>query len=43
MTVDQLVIYLTKRDSTKTVHKEPVSDPNADQAKAIAEYVKRIK
>ena len=43
MTVDKLVIYLTKGDSTKTVHAEPVSDLNSDQAKAVAEYVKQMK
>jgi len=43
MTVDQLITYLTKGDSTKTVHKEPISDLNADQAKAIAEFIKKMK
>ena len=43
MTVDQLVDYLTKGDSTKAVHKDPVSDLNADQAKAVAEFVKKMK
>ena len=42
-TVDQLVTYLTKGDSTKTVHKEPISDLNADQAVAIAEFIKKMK
>ena len=43
MTVEKLVAYLTKGDSTKTVHKEPISDLNADQAKAIAEFIKQLK
>ncbi len=43
MTADQLVTYLTKGDSTKTVHKDPISDLNADQAKTVAEYVKKMK
>ena len=43
MTVEQLVSYLIKGDSAKTVHKEPISDLNADQAKAIAEFIKKIK
>ncbi len=43
MTVEQMVTYLTKGDSTKTVHKEPISDLNADQATAIAEYLKNLK
>ncbi len=43
MTVDQLVTYITKGDSTKNVHKEPISDVNADQAKAVAEYTKKMK
>jgi mono/diheme cytochrome c family protein len=43
MTVEQLVTYLTKGDSTKTYHKKPISDVKADQAKAIAEYIKKLK
>jgi len=43
MTVEKLATYLTKGDSTKTVHAEPISDFNADQAKAIAEYIKQMK
>jgi cytochrome c553 len=43
MTVEKLVTYLTKGDNTKTVHKEPTSDLNEDQAKAIAEYLKKLK
>ncbi len=43
MTVEQLVTYLTKGDSTKTVHKDPISDLNADQAKAIAEFINKMK
>ncbi|MDM7998122.1 MAG: cytochrome c [Acidobacteriota bacterium] len=43
MTVEQLVTYLTKGDKTKTIHSDPISDLNADQAKAIAEFVKSLK
>jgi len=43
MTVEQLVTYLTKGDKTKTIHADPISDLNADQAKAIAEFVKSLK
>jgi len=43
MTVEQLVAYLTKGDKTKTIHADPISDLNADQAKAIAEFVKNLK
>ncbi len=43
MTVDQLVTYLTKGDSSKTVHKEPISDLTADQAKAVSEYIRKMK
>ena len=41
--VEQPITYLTKEDSTKTVHKEPISDLNADQAKATAEFIKKMK
>jgi len=43
MAVDQLIAYLTKGDSSKTVHKEPISDLNPDQAKILAEFVKKMK
>jgi cytochrome c553 len=43
MTVEKMVTYLTKGESTKTVHKEPISDLNEDQAKAIAEYLRKLK
>jgi hypothetical protein len=43
MTVENLIAYLTKGDSTKTVHKDPISDLNADQAKATAEFIKTMK
>jgi cytochrome c553 len=43
MTVENLITYLTKGDSTKTVHKDPISDLNADQAKATAEFIKTMK
>jgi len=43
MTVEKLVEYLTKGDPAKNVHKEPINDLNADQAKAMAEFVKKMK
>ena len=43
MTADQLVAYLTKGDSTKTIHKEPIGDLNGDQAKALVDYIKKMK
>ncbi len=43
MTLDQLSTYLIKGDSTKTIHKEPISDLNADQAKVIGEFIKKMK
>jgi len=43
MTAEQLVTYLTKGNPEKTIHADPVADVTADQAKAIAEYVKSLK
>ncbi|MBN1567431.1 MAG: cytochrome c [Acidobacteria bacterium] len=43
MTVEQLVTYLTKGDKTKTIHADPISDLNEEQAKAIAEHIKKMK
>jgi len=43
MTVEKLITYLTKGDKEKTIHADPVSDLNEDQAKAIAEFVKQLK
>ena len=43
MTADQLVEYLTKGESDKKIHANPVSGVNEEQAKAIAEHVKGLK
>ncbi len=43
MTVEQLITYLTKGDKDKTIHADPISDLNQEQAKAIAEFVKSLK
>lgn len=43
MTAEKLVTYLTKGDSTKTVHAEPVGDLKAEQAKAVTAFVKAMK
>jgi cytochrome c553 len=43
MTVEQIVTYLTKGDKAKTIHADPISDLNEEQAKAIAEHIKKLK
>jgi mono/diheme cytochrome c family protein len=43
MTAEKLVTYLTKGDSTKTVHAEPVGELKPEQAKAVATFVKGLK
>ena len=43
MTVEQIITYLTKGDKTKTIHADPISDVNEEQAKAIAEHIKKMK
>ena len=43
MTAEKLVVYLTKGDSTKTVHSSPVGELNAEQAKAVAAFSKALK
>jgi cytochrome c553 len=43
MTAEKLVTYVTKGDKTKTIHAEPVGDLNDDQAKALAEFIKKMK
>jgi cytochrome c553 len=42
-TAEKLVTYLTKGDKTKTIHADPVGDLNEDQAKALAEFIKKMK
>ena len=42
MTVEQIITYLTKGDKEKTIHAEPISDLNEEQAKAVAEHVKSL-
>ena len=43
MTADQMVEYLTKGQSGKKIHVNPVSGINEEQAKAIAEHVLSLK
>lgn len=43
MTVEKLVVYLTKGDKEKAFHSGPVGDLNEEQAKAVAEFVKSLK
>jgi cytochrome c553 len=43
MTAEKLVTYLMKGDPEKTIHADPIIDLKADQAKAIADFVKAMK
>jgi cytochrome c553 len=43
MTAEQMVVYLTKGDKTKTIHADPVAGLNEEQAKAVAAHVKTLK
>jgi len=43
MTVEKMVTYLTKGDKDKTIHADPISDLNEEQAKAIADYIINMK
>ena len=44
LTADQISDILTKgNDAKKAPHKKPVSGVSADDAKAVAEYVKSLK
>ena len=44
MTAEQIVDYLTKGEAGKRMpHNKPANGVNADQAKAVAEYVKTLK
>jgi cytochrome c553 len=43
MTAEKLVVYITKGDSTKTMHAGPVGDLSEDQAKAVAAFIKSMK
>lgn len=43
MTVEKLVEYLLKGDKSKIIHAEPMGDLNQEQAKAVAEHVKKLK
>ena len=43
LTVEKLVTYLTKGDKEKTIHADPIGDLNEEQAKAIAEYIHKMK
>jgi mono/diheme cytochrome c family protein len=43
MTIEKIITYLTKGDKEKTIHADPISDINQEQAKAIAEHVKKLK
>ena len=44
LTVDQVVEYLTKgQEGKRPPHSNPINGVSADQAKAVAEYVKTLK
>ena len=43
LTVEKMVTYLTKGDKEKTIHADPIADLNEEQAKAIAEYIHKMK
>jgi len=43
MNVEKLVAFITKGESGRTVHETPISNINADEAKAVAEHVKNLK
>ena len=43
LTVENMVALLTKGDKAKTIHAEPTSDLNEDQAKAIADHIIAMK
>jgi cytochrome c553 len=43
LSVEKLVTYLTKGESGKGIHENPVNDLSAEQAKLVAEYVKTLK
>jgi cytochrome c553 len=43
LTVEKLITYLTKGEEGKTVHGSSVGDLKADEAKAVAEFVKALK
>ena len=43
MSVEKLVDYLTKGESGKRIHANPVSGLSAEQAKLVAEHVKSLK
>ncbi len=43
LTVEKLVAFLLKGEGGKTVHATPIVNIDANEAKAIAEYVKNLK
>jgi mono/diheme cytochrome c family protein len=43
MSVDALVKYLTKGESGKKIHSNPINGLDEAHAKAVAEYVKELK
>ena len=43
MTAEKIVEYLTKGEKGKTIHANPVSGVNEEQAKAVAEFVTSLK
>jgi cytochrome c553 len=43
MSIEKLAAFITKGESGRTVHETPISNINADEAKAVAEHVKNLK
>ena len=43
MTAEKMVTYLTKGESGKKIHVNPVSGLSEEQAKLVADYVKSLK
>jgi cytochrome c553 len=43
MTAEKIIVFLTKGEKDKTIHASQFGEIKDDQAKAIAEYVKKMK
>ena len=43
MTAEKMTEFLLKGNPEKTIHKGPVADLNEEQAKAIVDFIKKLK
>jgi cytochrome c553 len=43
LTAEKIIALLIKGEKDKTIHADPTSDLNEEQAKAIADHVKKMK